>query len=386
MKHLALVVWLAAVVFAPAQAQQPPCAYSFGLVARTKIDLNGNDLYADSFDSTDLTKSTDGRYDSSKKQAEGNVAVGESITNSVADSGNANIYGFIFTGPSGTATIGANGTVGPTFSSPATNVSDAVVNGWIRNDCFQNVTDVVPPSGAASWSSLGNINNTTTINGGDWRLSGISLVANKILTIQGNVRLFITGSTSVTGNGSIVISSNASLTVYSAGNILLAGNGVQNDSGLALKDQWFGLPTCISVSIAGNGVWIGTVCTPEASLSVSGDVFGAVVANGIILGGTGNLHYDEALNVKVCSGAAIDDSITGVELAGGHARVRFPVAFFKSYTVEYRDDLETGDWVSLTTTNTASCTGEVVEVIDPGAGSRSQRLYRLRVQSPGLGF
>jgi hypothetical protein len=390
MRRVAKVLWLAALVAANAEAQPPPCAYSFGLVARTKIDVNGNNLYVDSFDSTDPTKSTNGRYDVVKKQPYGNVAVGVALTNSVTDSGNANIYGFIFTGPSGTVTIGANGSIGPTFvdASRATDVATAIADGWIRSDCFLYLPDAAPPSGAGTWLSLGSINNNTTLNSGDYVVSSISLAASKTLTINGNVRLYITGNTITIGNGMILISSNASLTVYSAGNIFFGGNGVLNHSGLAIKNRWFGLPSCTSAAIAGNGPWIGTVYAPEADMTVygNGDLSGATVANSLTLGSNASLHYDESLNVKVCSGAAINEGITGIELAGSDVRVRFPVAFFRSYTIEYRDELATGNWASLVTTNTESCTGEVVEVIDPGAGSRSQRFYRLRIQPQGFNF
>ena len=87
-------------LLARADAQQSACSYSFGLVSKTDIDLKGNDVYVDSFDSTDPTKSTDGQYDPAKRQPNGNVTAGRSLTNSVLDSGKANICGIVFVGPS----------------------------------------------------------------------------------------------------------------------------------------------------------------------------------------------------------------------------------------------------------------------------------------------
>src|SRR5205807_1198961 len=50
-----------------------------GLVAKNSIDLQGNNVKTDSFDSSDPAKSTGGRYDSAKAQANGDVATNSSI-------------------------------------------------------------------------------------------------------------------------------------------------------------------------------------------------------------------------------------------------------------------------------------------------------------------
>ena len=272
--------------------------FPVGLMSKSTIDLNGNNMYSDSFDSADPTKSTNGRYDGTKKQANGDVASNATIIDSVSI-GNADIYGNVFTGPNGTVTMGPNGSVGNTFvtASRADDVATGIADGYIRNDFAVDVPDVSVPSGASSWSSLGNINNDTTINAGDWRASNINLAGNKTLTIQGDVRLYLTGDTSVTGNGSIIISSNSSLTVYTTGNINIAGNGVQNNAGTAMKDEWFGTSTTTSVNIAGNGDWIGAIYAPYAAMTVAGNgsMYGAAVANTVTLNGNGNFHYDESL-------------------------------------------------------------------------------------------
>ncbi len=105
-------------------ADPPPCAFRFGLVANRGIDLHGNSLYLDSFDSTDPTKSTNGVYDVAYRRPNGNVALGGSLTDSLTNLASANLYGYVFTGPTGTVTIGATGTIGPTFASPATDVTE----------------------------------------------------------------------------------------------------------------------------------------------------------------------------------------------------------------------------------------------------------------------
>jgi hypothetical protein len=82
-----------------------------GMVAKHTIDMNGQDISTDSFDSTDPAWSTLGRYDSTKTRANGDVATNEAITNALS-SGNANIYGHVSTGPGGSVSVNVNGGVG----------------------------------------------------------------------------------------------------------------------------------------------------------------------------------------------------------------------------------------------------------------------------------
>lgn len=297
--------------------------FPVALMSKNKIDLNGNNIYVDSFSSSDPNKSTNGLYVLAKRQAGGDVASNDNVVNSV-NIGNAEVYGHVFTGPDGTVAMGPNGSVGPTFvsGSRATSVATGEANGWIRHDFNVDVPDVTLPSGAGSWSSLGNINNSTTINGGDWRATSISLAASRTLTIQGNVRLYVTGNTSIGGNATIVIAPNASLEIYAAGSMSIAGNGVVNNTGLAHNNQFYGLPSSKSWSISGNGQWIGTVYAPDAAFTMNGggsagDMSGAVVAKSITLNGHVKFHYDEALQESNASAGYLVSSWQSLRLVNG---------------------------------------------------------------------
>jgi len=81
------------------------------MVARHKIDMNGNYILTDSFDSADPAKSTNGHYDVTKAGDRGDVASNDGIINTVS-AGNADIYGTVHTGPGGTASVGSQGGVG----------------------------------------------------------------------------------------------------------------------------------------------------------------------------------------------------------------------------------------------------------------------------------
>ena len=100
------------------------------MVARHKIDMNGNNVQTDSFDSGDPTKSTNGQYVAAKAGDKGDVASNDGVTNTVS-AGNANIYGHVNTGPGGTATVGSNGGIGQ-HSWQATH--NGIESGWLLNN------------------------------------------------------------------------------------------------------------------------------------------------------------------------------------------------------------------------------------------------------------
>ena len=283
-----------------------------GMLAKNSINMNGNNIYVDSYDSTDVTKSTSGLYDAAKRQSNGNIASNGSVLNSLSI-GNADIYGTVYTGPNGTATLGANGSVGPTLvnADRATTVAAAEAKGWIEHDFNVDVADPTLPTGASTWTSppgstAGSINKDVNVNTGDYKVNNISLSSNShkdTLTIDGNVRIYVTGDVNLSGISQIVINPGASLQIYVAGSVSAAGNGIINNSSTPIKNQWYGLNSSTSWSYTGNAQWIGTIYAPSASVSFkgggsSGDASGSVVANNITLAGQVQFHYDEALRAS----------------------------------------------------------------------------------------
>lgn len=145
------------------------------MAARRTIDMNGNNILTDSFDSEDPTRSLNGRYDPSRAGDNGDVASNDTIMNSVSV-GNANIYGRVATGPGGTVSVGSQGGVGShayqtlypgsmqpdwvthdsNFTFPDTkipyNSGMAPQSGWVAESTIVVVTNPVstaqePPSG-----------------------------------------------------------------------------------------------------------------------------------------------------------------------------------------------------------------------------------------------
>jgi hypothetical protein len=84
--------------------------FARGMVAKGSINMNGNNVSSDSFDSADPNYSTNGRYDNRKQNDNGDVATNSG--GNVFDAGNANIMGKVATGPGGTVSAGANSSIG----------------------------------------------------------------------------------------------------------------------------------------------------------------------------------------------------------------------------------------------------------------------------------
>lgn len=282
------------------------------LMSTDWMDMNGNNIYVDSYDSTDVAKSTSGRYDSSKRQSNGNVASNGTVMNTM-NVGNAEIHGVAYTGTGGSVALGSNGSIGPTFvaGDRSTTVNDALSKGWIQTDFNLDIPDVTLPTGATTWggapgasgSGIGSITKDNTLSTGNYRVNDISLNSSAHgddLVINGNVSLYVLGNVSISGLGRIIINSNASLTIYVAGSVSVAGLGLVNNTGTPIKNQWYGLPSSTSWSYTGNANWTGVIYAPSAALAFkgggsSGDASGAAVAKSITLAGQVQFHYDESL-------------------------------------------------------------------------------------------
>jgi hypothetical protein len=130
------------------------------MAARETIDLNGNNILTDSFDSEDPAKSRDGLYDPTRAGSNGDVASNATIMNSV-DIGNANIYGRVATGPGGTVALGPNGGVGShawQAANPGTMQPE-----WVTHDSNFTFPDTTIPYTSGLTPESGNVVETILV-------------------------------------------------------------------------------------------------------------------------------------------------------------------------------------------------------------------------------
>ncbi len=281
---------------------QKSAMFSVAMVSLGQIDLKGNNVETDSFDSADPDFSDNGKYPSnvSKTKATGSVITTSTLINSLSV-GNADIKGLVKTGPNGTISIGPNGSVGD--RAWVESGKKGIMDGYSANDVnllFPNAE--LPPQlfVPANPVVAGGVS-TFSISGYYW-LS--TLPAKMVIATNAHVVLKVLNNVSLSGNDYITIGGqNASLQIYLAGaSFSASGNAaINNQSQRAENFALYGLPTCTSIAMSGNAAFTGTIYAPQANLTMGGggstpyDFVGASVSKTVTMNGHYKFHYDENL-------------------------------------------------------------------------------------------
>lgn len=280
-------------------ARQAPL-FPKGMVAKGGISL-GSGTFIDSFDSADSTKSTNGKWDVNKRQANGSIA-SNSSTPGALNIGSADVYGSVSSGPGGTPSI-SSGAVGDKAWVDGTSVG--IQSGHYTDDMNVQFPDVVVPFSGGFAPSSGTVNGVsydyvlTSLNYSSASL--VSLTGNKKIIVTGNAQWHLTAGIKLAGNASITVASNASVKLYVGGDADLSGNGVMNQTGNAANFFLFGKTNCTSIKIAGNGTFYGVIYAPNADMTLNGggsgneDVSGATITKSVNFNGHFKFHYDENL-------------------------------------------------------------------------------------------
>jgi hypothetical protein len=270
--------------------------YQFAFAAVTQIQMNGNGVAADSFNSSNPTLSTNGQYDATKTSTNGSVA---SVYGPVAF-GNHSIQGSLYLGPSASSTV------------PSSQVS-----GSIKTDFNGSFPDVVLPT--TSWlpgtiANVGGITTTiagitTTIGGTpmyDFTTSGdyyINSSTNIQVEAGVTVRLRVDVANFNPGNIHVVSTNGTSgtLILYQVSGTSTMNGNVTVDSGRARNFYYYGLPGVTNITYGGTSMFVGAIYAPEANLTLNGGgnnngIVGSSLTKSIIaMNGHYNFHFDEDL-------------------------------------------------------------------------------------------
>jgi hypothetical protein len=256
--------------------------FGFAFATISQIQMNGNGLSADSFNSSLPSLSTNGQYDATKTSTNGSVA---SIYGPV-DFGNHSIAGSLYLGPSASSTV------------PSSQVS-----GIINTDFNGSFPDAVLPT--TSWlpGTVATIGGASTY---DFTTSGDYYVNSSAnIQIEAGVTVRIRVDTANFNPGSIhIVSTNGvsgTLSLYQvSGTATMSGN-VTVDSGRARNFYYYGLPGVTSITYGGNSSFIGAIYAPEANLTLNGGgnnngLTGSSITKSIVaMNGHYNFHFDEDL-------------------------------------------------------------------------------------------
>ena len=284
-----------------------------GILTKNAFNL-GSDFLIDSYDSTDPTKSTNGKYDAAKQQANGSLASMSSLAGQItlADS---KIYGHMYTTATGSyAALGSHGSVGDVaWVSNVANESK-VQPGAFSNDLNTTIPDVVPPA-YQLWSTVTSANQTVggvtyayVLGSGNFQLPAGTVLKGKIL-VQGDASLYIPQDGRIQfGSGDVIkidASLGASLNMYNASSTDVVMKDCSNDSGIPSRFTYYGLPTTAGskITLTGSGAYAyaGVIYAPNQKLVLTGsssgneDFVGAITVDNFTMSGHTYMHIDESL-------------------------------------------------------------------------------------------
>jgi hypothetical protein len=277
-----------------------------GMVCRQQIEMSGNDITTDSFDSSDPNYSTPlGLYDPLKIKDNGDVCTTWGLSDAVGV-GNANIKGHLRTGPGGNGSVGSNGKVGSLLWHAT--VKSGIEPGWMTDDMNITFPDVDMPFKNSPLIPTPTANTVNAIpykyvlTNGNYRLSSLTLGGTDRLLVMGDdVKLLVTDSIDVSGSGAIDILPTARMNLYMMGATATIGGLGVNNTGRSTSFYYWGLPTHTTLFMKAASDFTGAIYAPNADLKMSGggnstqNFVGACIMKSIFVNGHYTFHYDEAL-------------------------------------------------------------------------------------------
>lgn len=270
---------------------------SIGLKIKTKIELDGNKITIDSFDSSDPLYSTDGLYVPSKRLDRCRVTVEEGIEDAM-NIGNADIWGTIATTPTATVSIGPQGGVGNRTWHEA-GKHGLQPGAWTKDATATMPDPPPPPAGAIPVPAPTKISGmkTITIGSGVWVASSMNVA----YVVTGNATLICQGTIKAKSSQPITVKQGASLKLYAYDATDLAGSAVVNETRQAANFILYGMSDK-DITFKGGADFIGQIWAPNSYVSAGGGsggtpfhLAGSLQAKALKLNGGMDYHYDEAL-------------------------------------------------------------------------------------------
>jgi len=258
--------------------------FSKGMISMTFIDMNGNGVAVDSWNSHDNSQSYYGHYTNSYSGTNGDVAA----VNGIVNIGNHTISGDLFLGPNSSFKKGSvTGTVYTDWNIPFPDVS------LPTNDINKNPITWLSAPGDSSMHMFTNSGYyIISDNGSISNAPGVTVTLDVRKSDYTPSSLNIGGGT--TNAGTVIM-------YQESGTLTLGGNS----SGGAINNRpenflYFGMPGVTSIVFSGNSDFVGVIYAPEADLILNGggsalNFIGSVIAKSVTMNGKYNFHYDESL-------------------------------------------------------------------------------------------
>jgi hypothetical protein len=294
--------------------------FNAAMAALGTIDLKGNNIATDSFDSS--ATNYPGYWTTSIRRANGDVATDGTILN-VLNVGNANLAGHVMTGPGGSVNIAANGSVGDLPWVDAS--TPGIKPGYLSDDMNVNFENVVIPSPPqVVWTGAPGSGNATVYSYTGTTITGTNSGRSfaHLITGSGNYTINDSGDIYVASNCVVNLKVIPSVGTFNPNMLYGAGTGTNaakvtcyvdcanctlgtddkpQGGGLAGNMVFLGTPNCTSLSYKGNGDFTGAMYFPQADFQLAGggsgivDFIGSSVTKTVQMNGHYHFHFDEAL-------------------------------------------------------------------------------------------
>jgi len=269
--------------------------FEFAIAASEGIDLNGNNIHVDSFDSEDPMKSTFGQYDALKAGDFGDIASRLGLANP-SNVGNATVMGHLRTGTNASLFTGPNGSVGSVIWHLTG--QRGIEPGWWRNDLQLHLRDVLQPPGLGTFAPASGTyagqHFKFLMTDGRYEIRSVVLNAGERMLVMGNVSLLVTSNITIAAGAEVALMAGSRFTLCGSGNTAMSG-AIRN-TGRGADFIYYGLPGNTAIAWS-SGPMVGCIYAPNADLTLAGPgIFGgAVVARSVRLVSNFQVHYDQAL-------------------------------------------------------------------------------------------
>ncbi|TAK99166.1 MAG: hypothetical protein EPO07_11110 [Verrucomicrobia bacterium] len=308
------------------------------MVVSTTVNFNGFGINTDSFNSTNLVKFPGGLYNSTNAMDNGDVWSMSANTNAV-DIGNGKIHGSVHTAPGGKVSVGSGGSVGDNgyVNGGNTGIQKTPKDHQLADGNLTFPDATLPDTKGKLW--LPPVAGSYKINGITYKYLLTGNQPWKLATLDGGVYvdgpgvlLWITGDATGTGvkmgsRDEIRITSKSGvpgdLSIYSSAPYSdFGGNGIINDTGLASKFKYFGLPGNTELTFGANVGFVGQIYAPQADFKLGGggkntyDFVGQSITRSATMGGHFNFHYDEGTVSPSLGGSATYAAVSWDEPGG----------------------------------------------------------------------
>jgi hypothetical protein len=191
--------------------------------------------------------------------------------------------------------------------------SGATITGETRALREANVLpQITVPAWLASLPSSGTIQNDATITNSG-RYDSIDLKNNKILLIDGDIDLYVTGEIVLGNSAQMQINNDASLILYLGGNFEGKNSStINNLTHEAKRLQIYCLDGCENMVFKNSSDFYGAIYAPNAEVIMdnSADLYGAVVARSFEQRNSGTFNYDVSLRQASVNDQAVRFVIT----------------------------------------------------------------------------